>query len=683
MIPRRRPLKTLPCLLLVLLLAAALASPAAAKRVVVVTYDVSGSMVPKVKPNRNQKSTWRYTMNPQQLKAVAGAVADLVADGWPNLEGMQGSFGSLFDEPELGKGAQAPLWRQGDGLVLFTYGQGVVKKYDSRLGGQGLSDPGQVRQILMQNLPYPRVPGELANEYSYIRLKPYYTQAFPGALTLRDAARLEVYRIYEELYRNHRKGQPLPEVIWVDISDREVDPGSKQTQIAHLREYERFAFRLEASLGLTDFPLYQVTANNRMYIIARRVSQTSDISEEKKQELERLRQEIAKFQEKIKIIIAQFQEKIEILKQEKAEALNAELKKTASRLILRVKGQIVKEIKMQDGGVRGEDALRLERRAAPERKPQKGDAPVKSKQYLFVLSDLKLEPPAEVSAEDLQIKKLVLRLHDQRGAVVGVEGVGPVVFEDKQVNPADPRVGKVFAFAVLLNKEQAAFVSGAEVEARFLLAGQGVPVNAEAATDGDSLVRQRPFVKRWNFNTSLELPTSLWLYTLVGFMVLLLVGGALYVGFGKRRGREEIEELGPLPEEPREEDEFGEDGWPSELGEENNWRAGSDGGTAPVAVPGAGGVAGMGASLLVQAEGGSRWVLASGGSLNLRYNDLYETLEACDPDQAFWNLTWDGSRLTLGESEIPHDRPFELWIDDDSDDLGGSGSSVTLTFAIQ
>ena len=214
--------------------------------------------------------------------------------------GLRGFYGHLFDQPELTKGAQAPLWREGDGLVLFTYGQGIVKKYDSRPGGQGLSSPGQVHQVLMENLPYPHVPDELANEYSYVKLRPYYTRTFPGAHTLRDAARLEVYRIYEELYRNHREGQPLPEVIWVDVSDREVDPGSKRKEHVVLREFERYAFRLKASLGLTDFPLYQVTANNRMYIIAWRVSQTADISEEKKQELERLRQEIGPASKKLR-----------------------------------------------------------------------------------------------------------------------------------------------------------------------------------------------------------------------------------------------------------------------------------------------------------------------------------------------------------------------------------------------
>ena len=87
MIPLRGGLRLLLCVLLMLLLVAVAASPAAAERVVVVTYDVSGSMVPKVYPEQD-KDTWRYTMSPEQLKAVTGAVAELVANGWPNLEGV-------------------------------------------------------------------------------------------------------------------------------------------------------------------------------------------------------------------------------------------------------------------------------------------------------------------------------------------------------------------------------------------------------------------------------------------------------------------------------------------------------------------------------------------------------------------------------------------------------------------
>ena len=187
-------------------------------------------------------------------------------------------------------------------------------------------------------------------------------------------------------------------------------------------------------------------------------------------------------------------------------------------------------------------------------------------------------------------------------------------------------VGKVFAFTVLLNEEQAQEVDSAVVETHFMMGGRGIPTNPEPATDESAADRQEkkpsPFAKRWIFNAALDLPTSLSFYILLGMGVLLAVVGALVFGLrrSRRRGDEiQTDLLGRAGSQTPDDDlEYGNAG-PSDISTEEDevyatssetpGRSPWSGGRAWLVAMPPGGAPGVGPGLLVRAEGDSQWVI--------------------------------------------------------------------------
>lgn len=232
-------------------------------RNIVITYDRSSSMF-------TLKGRQQYFLSAGEFRALGEMVVHLIFQGDPYKETRFSSKrgGRFLEQPQYrDPGTWGALWEQGAGIIYAEYAQTVDIRFDSRGRQMG---KGALRDELLRLMPYPKGVPDDAQTYSPQNHKAF-REAFPGRVTLPLYGELIALKAFDKMVE---AGQKEPEVIWIDVSDRDMDTtlNDYYKQIADRLEREKFELlnrhKEEGSLRTKIYQdsVYQTRAGGRVWL---------------------------------------------------------------------------------------------------------------------------------------------------------------------------------------------------------------------------------------------------------------------------------------------------------------------------------------------------------------------------------------------------------------------------------
>lgn len=515
-----------------LLLWAAMGAPALAKRTVVITYDVSGSMIGPKNPQIGTRKT------AEELEATARAVLELVFQGEP------------FNDPDFRKymnhctfterfrseadSVWSPFWRPGDDLVYIAYGDKIWEKF--QVTHTENYRPSDLFWKLLGKVPYPRgVSGKPSTNRGTWGA---FSKAFPDEESLQKLAEVEALKILDRMVES---GDQNAQVIWVSVSDEDTDTTEFTTVKAeHQRLSQNLARLKDRYREMQDFFAFQVLAANFIWIRARvlslvdtgyseeemaRLKEQQEISRRKKEEAEReaeaarratieaerQRKEAEEKQKEALLAAFKAQKAAEEAEERARQAQDkldraTHIKDQASRLFINVDGQEFSDDKVNC-------PVMLERIPSDST----------NRHFELRLPNVHFSTGSDISDGDFEILKLALHIKDGQANRIGSFQLDPTpVGEALKISlPDDPGI-----------RHQAERAS-LTVEYHY---------RDQADTD------HRPFTKTWHFNHFTApspgwLAENLWVPLLVLVMILL---GMIFLISKSFKGRE----TSPAPPSP-------------------------------------------------------------------------------------------------------------------------------------
>jgi len=193
-----------------------------AKTSIVITYDISGSMIaPPKKSGQNE-----YYLTAGECKALAESVLHIIFKGNPinNPEFSSRRGGSFFSNMEIQSDkVKWPLWQDNMPIIYYEYHQNFAKKYDSTHYDSPHAE--NLKNELMKVLPYPKNLDPSDKNRSINRIRKAFKTAFPGEASLQGYRKLAAYKVYDEMIEAKDDN---PKVILISVSDEDVHIGDSK-----------------------------------------------------------------------------------------------------------------------------------------------------------------------------------------------------------------------------------------------------------------------------------------------------------------------------------------------------------------------------------------------------------------------------------------------------------------------
>jgi len=273
---KKASLLVLCCMAALLFAAPALVQ--AEPKTVLVTYDISTSMFTTNTEGmpRNQRRADAF-LSVGEFKALAEMVAELLANGDPLQQARYINMrNGSFLKPHMNTSSQypPPYWKAGDRLVFAVYDSTLTVRTDER----SLQNASQVRNLVMENAPYPR--GLDDSQKNILDPGSAVTQAFkktfPGNASIHTLAEAEAWTLYE---RKRDDGDKLAEVIWIMVSDEDHDTTrSQDDHVTSAQAAEKTARIKERFQGAYDSQhLFRAFVGERIFLTVHSIGPRWDV----------------------------------------------------------------------------------------------------------------------------------------------------------------------------------------------------------------------------------------------------------------------------------------------------------------------------------------------------------------------------------------------------------------------
>jgi hypothetical protein len=360
-----------------------------ARSMIIITYDISGSMF-----TINNEQT-QYFLSSGEFESLAETIVYLIFDGDPsqNLEltGLRnGAF--LSNITIITDIANVPFWKEGDNIELYLYAEKIDSVFSSK------SNPtltkNELRKKIFAAMPFPRGISSESRYRDIPGVRSAFKKAFPGIASLHDIAELQAYKAFDEMVR---RGDNEPQVIWIKISDEDMDTTEDIL-------YKNFADRLREDLitykeriyrDCKPKVLYQVKVGDRVWVSAFNIilPKTADLSKIYSSS-KALEQQLKERQQKL--------EQEQAILQEENERLRRELDERSLCLNLSVAGEVIT-------GNQVSKRVVFERKKVGSSSKESGEA----NKYAFATDTIRFIAGNGTSSSDFRIQEVQLEVCDK------------------------------------------------------------------------------------------------------------------------------------------------------------------------------------------------------------------------------------------------------------------------------